>query len=491
MQVSNLWDNSEAGFDVANDTLATCVSKLRVGASRKHGQGHQQAPAHGPGVARGRGQEQRSGAAIADQMRSQTLHNFRSLCRVVNLDPLNHASVQLCVLLFSRQFRWLQADADALALFGEEARNIDWEGVSRARQHSVMATIHDWSSIMHYLERADEARELGGHGEGAGSQGSRDELLKSVAAAMRHAGLEFACTAPGMPELCALHMCLSGQPQEKMLERAFVHYARRTDTTPAHDLEVRCLRMATFFNNNMLSPEVEQERLLHLLCTLVPRHCFIEDMSGVLARMEEEEALQQQQQITSRARSRMQLRYLALSEASTSKVAYEQSFASWANQQRFPISTGQRLQQVMYFLRAQQSPVPAQVYGLYFAPALIDRVTQSTIDVIDADAMYAVLQAIRSYRHNVADLIDFRSGCLTGVSVTLRSALTLQQVLQLYIAAFQHPSVRETLWRRVLNVWNHSVQQALSVFTAEHDFDVENVLHTVMHGLGVGGRDGE
>lgn len=478
--------NAES-FDVAADTLADCVKQLRVGVAMGAKRGHASL-----GVARGRVHEQRSGAVIADQIRLQTLHNFRSLCCVVNLDPLNHASLQLCVLLFSRQFRWLTgAGCDALAAFGAEAHNIDWEGVARARQQCSMATIHDWSSIMHYLERADEARELGGHGEGAGSQGSRDELLKSVAAAMRHAGLEFACTAPGMPELCALHMCLSGQPQEKMLERAFVHYARRTDTTPAHDLEVRCLRMATFFNNNMLSPEVEQERLLHLLCTLVPRHCFIEDMSGVLARMEEEEALQQQQQITSRARSRMQLRYLALSEASTSKVAYEQSFASWANQQRFPISTGQRLQQVMYFLRAQQSPVPAQVYGLYFAPALIDRVTQSTIDVIDADAMYAVLQAIRSYRHNVADLIDFRSGCLTGVSVTLRSALTLQQVLQLYIAAFQHPSVRETLWRRVLNVWNHSVQQALSVFTAEHDFDVENVLHTVMHGLGVGGRDGE
>lgn len=67
----------------------------------------------------------------------------------------------------------------------------------------------------------------------------------------------------------------------------------------------------------------------------------------------------------------------------------------------------------------------------------------------------------------------------------MRNALTLQQVLQLYIAAFQHPSVRETLWRRVLNVWNHSVQQSLSAFTSERQFDVENVLHTVMHGIGV------
>lgn len=467
--------NAES-FDVAADTLADCVKQLRVGVAMGAKRGHASL-----GVARGRVHEQRSGAVIADQIRLQTLHNFRSLCCVVNLDPLNHASLQLCVLLFSRQFRWLTgAGCDALAAFGAEAHNIDWEGVARARQQCSMATIHDWSSIMHYLEAAGErARDDEAHRHA-------DAAHKAVVAAMQHAGLDFACTAPGMPELCHLHMSVAGLPQEKMLERVFVQYARQADMTPAHDLEVRCLRMATFYNNNMQSPEAEQKQLEELLRGLVPRHAYIEDMSGVLQRMEAEQAEQAHETSVQRRNARMQLRYLALSEADSSKVAYEQSFASWANQQRFPISTGQRLQQVLYFLRAQPTVVSEEVYALYFAPSLVERVLQSTIDVIDADAMYSVLNCIRSYRHNIADLIDFRATCLTGVSLTIRSALTLQQVLQLYIAAFQHPSVRETLWRRVLNVWNHSVQQALQEFTARHAFDVENVLHTVMHGLGAG-----
>ena len=194
--------------------------------------------------------------------------------------------------------------------------------------------------------------------------------------------------------------------------------------------------------------------------TLVPNKAYVEDLSGLLARVEAEQQVQAEEQHSRQQSSRLQLRYLVLSEAvSSASVAYDRSFASWANVQCFPISTSQRLQQVLYFIRAQTHAVPLEVYKLYFSEAIAQRVQQSTIDSIDPDAMHAVLTFIRSYRHNIADLIDFRATCLSGVSVTIRSALTLQQVLQLYIAAFQHPSVRETLWRRVLNVWNHSVQQ--------------------------------
>ena len=38
-----------------------------------------------------------------------------------------------------------------------------------------------------------------------------------------------------------------------------------------------------------------------------------------------------------------------------------------------------------------------------------------------------------------ADLINFRAECLNGISHSIRSNLTLSQIVQLYICAFQHP----------------------------------------------------
>jgi hypothetical protein len=414
----------------------------------------------GLGVARSSGADERSGSLIADQMRFQTLHNFRSMCRVLNLDPLNNAALQLCVLLMSRQFRALDDDAESKAVLdelGEDGRNVDWSGVQRLREKTLMNTMHDWSLMLHYLELAPC--------EGPAQESElQEQAIKAIKASMKHAGLEFACNAPTLMQRALLHMSVHGLQQEKMLEQLFVQYARSQEQVPAHDLEVRCLRMVTHYSNNAQGPEVEQQRLLRTLVTLVPSKAYVEGMSGLLAKVEAEQQVQAEEQHSRRQSSRVQLRYLVLSEAvSSASVAYDRSFASWANVQRFPISTSQRLQQVLYFIRAQTDAVPLEVYKLYFSEAIAQRVQQSTIDSIDPDAMHAVLTFIRSYRHNIADLIDFRATCLSGVSVTIRSALTLQQVLQLYIAAFQHPSVRETPWRRVLNVWNHSVQQSVAL----------------------------
>lgn len=44
----------------------------------------------------------------------------------------------------------------------------------------------------------------------------------------------------------------------------------------------------------------------------------------------------------------------------------------------------------------------------------------------------------------------------------------------------QHYSVREYLWRRVVNVWNHSIVTTLKTFAPQHEFDVDNFLHASM-----------
>ena len=475
--LSNTATDGGPGLDVPD--LATHAAQLRLTAGVSTARRPVQKM--GLGVARRAQDDSRSSAVIAEQMRTHTLQNFRRFCAAINVDPLNQAAVQLAVILMSRQFRSLEEGSgggETLAHFGDEAHKVDWAGVARMRQLCSVATIHDWSSLLHYLELAEST---------ASFKTPAEQSLAALTAALQHAGLEFACTVPGLRERCLMHLSMQPTPQEKMLERLFVQHARAHEMAPPHDLEMRSLRVVTHYNNNAPPQSTQQADLVSLLCAMVPTKAFVQDMSAVLARMEEEQLVQIDERSSRHKNARMQLRYLVQAEANKAgATAYDRTFASWANQQRFPIATSLRLQQVLYFLRAQTKEVSPEVYALYFAPALVQRVCRSTIDAIDPDAMHAVLAGIRSYRHNVADLIDFRVSCLAGVSVTLRSALTLQQVLQLYIAAFQHPSVRETLWRRVLNVWNHSVQQALLEFTAEREFDVVNVLHTVMHGISGG-----
>ena len=66
-------------------------------------------------------------------------------------------------------------------------------------------------------------------------------------------------------------------------------------------------------------------------------------------------------------KGRVRLRYFAQSVDNQVAQSYERTFASWANAQRFPISTSLRLQNVLYFLRVQVDEIPLSTYTLYLS----------------------------------------------------------------------------------------------------------------------------
>ena len=64
------------------------------------------------------------------------------------------------------------------------------------------------------------------------------------------------------------------------------------------------------------------------------------------------------------------------------------------------------------------------------------------------------------YLKNIQHLIDFRVQCLDGLNISTRKALSLAQIVQLYVCCFQHESIRDKCWKSVLPVLNHSIQNA-------------------------------
>ena len=97
--------------------------------------------------------------------------------------------------------------------------------------------------------------------------------------------------------------------------------------------------------------------------------------------------------------------------------------------------------------------------------------------------MHAVLTFIRSYRHNIADLIDFRATCLSGVSVTIRERAHAAAGAPALHRRLPAPLRARDAVAAGMNVWNHR-QQSVAFFVNEHKLDIENVLHTIMLGIG-------
>ena len=428
------------------------------------------------GVQNHRG-EDRTAQIINERVRMDSLSRFTSLCRHLNLEPLQSDTIHVIILLFSKQLCTISDEniKEVISDFATEASShLNWDVYPSLVKNSNFNTIHDWVTLVNFLELNDniDLVEFG-----------NNSLIKRITAAFIHAGMDKAlCTQHEFMVMVLLHITNHLTPQDKMLERVLIAKLKRDGSQPPSDLELRCLKILSHFNDSQNNSQEAMHDLIKIVSMVSKSSRFVEDIAAFFAKRESEKQTMIVGEERLKSRGRIRLRYFAQTVDNTSfSQPYERSFSSWANAQRFPISTSLRLQHILYFLRSHTEEIPMSVYKIYFAEPIAARVIQSKIDLIDADILGTIITNIRTYHFKIADMLDFRLQCLHGLSVTTRNSLTPAQVLQLYICCYQHYSVREILWRKVVNVWNHSIATALKTFTAGHVFDIENVLHAIMY----------
>lgn len=177
---------------------------------------------------------------------------------------------------------------------------------------------------------------------------------------------------------------------------------------------------------------------------------------------------------------RPRLRDLVQSIHNDATLEYQQTFESWCAHKKFSSTTGLNVQRLLYFINAQTVLVDLDVYSEYFTHALTSRMQSQHISTIDVEVIIHTILSLRVYQKNIAHLIDFRTRCLEGLSVGVRKALSLAQVLQLYVCCFQHESIRDRCWKAVLPVLNHSIQVACAKFRETFAFEVHAVIRSIM-----------
>ena len=87
---------------------------------------------------------------------------------------------------------------------------------------------------------------------------------------------------------------------------------------------------------------------------------------------------------------------------------------------------------------------------------------------------------MRIYKHSISSLIDFRTQCLHGFNVKTNMALSLAQIVQLYICCFQHASVFEHVWKQIVPIMNHTITTSCEKFRAEQTYDSNAVVRTLI-----------
>ena len=177
---------------------------------------------------------------------------------------------------------------------------------------------------------------------------------------------------------------------------------------------------------------------------------------------------------------RVCLRRLAKDLHLSDSLYFNYTFDSWSAYVKFSNNTSIQLQRILYFIQVQVRHASPITYNKFYTPDFLQRVSQVSLECIDASAVIAVLHGLRVYRNNIHDLIDFRMECLTGLPHSIRNELSLSQIARLYIACWQHDSIWEECWKSVVPVLNHTIITARAKFTSTHDYDVDTAIINIV-----------
>ena len=405
---------------------------------------------------------------IKKELHRRTLLKFAMLCRKLNVNPLHEKSIHVILLLFCKvrdKEKLLEGFLTHPTCRGLDDIHVDWRMMNDVDVdiNNIFCAMSDWIYILNYLAPNVEP-------ELADSLW-KDQLFVRLRNSWSVGGLEtyYPATVERFMTVC-VYMAPQNLSATKMLERLLVG-----EGSSCRDLEFRCLRTTSNFLD---MPIDEQESLLNVLQVvpcMITKPTFFSDMKNVLTK---DVAVAEDQSNAMRS-NRLQMRFVSKTVPNTNNV-YTESFDSWLGQQKFINTMSKHLQLLLYFVQVQTIEIPMETYAVHFTEHMLGRIKNVKVQNIDASAVIKVISSLRVYHHNVADLLDFRATCLSGFNQHIRVNLSLAQIFQLYVSAFQHSSILQACWKAVVPVWTHTTASAVKRFTESHTFDYAPVIDSVI-----------
>jgi hypothetical protein len=405
-------------------------------------------------------------------MEQKTLLGYVKICRVFNFDPLNSISLHLILILMSKNPDRAAVLQSFLQLLPEEQRSalhFDEDAWSQFNNNESdhLTSISDWVTLFKYIKLIKMSSE---EMQNLTNDPRVQVFLNSMIAAntaQDPVNLEYVVKS-------MLSVTLMNIPAAKMFERFVMSHSN------TRDVELRSLRTVNDFTDNCshMPQEVQQNTFIVLLRHVCLTPDFVQDVADIIDTCAKEHEVRSQS--TSK---KFSIREHISKNINTSTVQYVHTFENWCSQQKFSVTTSINLQRMLYFMRAQVIQVPEHVFLKYFDPSFVGKFATGTIHQIDESVIIFVIKSLRVYHNNINSLLDFRTKCMLGLNTTIRAALTLPVVLQLYVSIWQHESIREHCWRSIIGVYNHTIASSCETFRQQHKYEYEGVLESMVQFL--------
>lgn len=167
-----------------------------------------------------------------------------------------------------------------------------------------------------------------------------------------------------------------------------------------------------------------------------------------------------------------------------SALATLDSFKPWCDTIRFPNVFSMGHKKRLYFTMAQtrmnfHTYIQAFVHELDLAQVIL----QYHVKNPDIDVLTDTILQTRITSEPFAELHQFRNQCFSCFSVQQKSMLRLNDLLHLYIAAYQPPSVWKSVWKMVFPVLSIQIIKDVEGFVEENPINHQAVMNIVFEDI--------
>ena len=410
---------------------------------------------------------------LLDQFKS-TIRKYIVVCEKLNINSLSGKSFLGIIFLLSRYTIFNERSWQTFVqLFEADERDlIPPQESFDINELTSMLSNADWKNIFDNVNiSADcETSDIYEH-----------KMLHTLLTCMESCCLPF----PGSLKaetLCKffLNMCPTQTQAARMCESYLCFECQNLEVSVPHDLELKTMRCLAMFHDHKISTSDIQQTLHFVLGKLHLKTGFLDAVRLELNERAENIAL------FASNRNKFSRPRLAdlVQRVHHSNQSYESSFKHWTAMQKFAINTSLRMQKILYFMRVQCKPITKDLYCKHFSEKIADVVMHSTVDEIDAEPILSCIQTIMTYKHRVHTIINFRTECLAALPYSVRSNLQPATVLQLYICAFQHESIRNRCLESVLQgKVSYNLNKKIQEFIQRSEFEIEPVVSSLMDAL--------
>lgn len=154
------------------------------------------------------------------------------------------------------------------------------------------------------------------------------------------------------------------------------------------------------------------------------------------------------------------------------------SFPTWCQAIRFPNVFSLHTKHRLYFLMSQCNiPDPLEhIHTITNDTFVCNALKTAHVKKPDHDVLHRVIISLRLVDEPFKDLQDFRCECMNAFPVTQLNAMRLNNLLHLYVCAYQHPLVWKEVWKELVPLLSHQVIRDVETFTAKRPFNFAAIL---------------